>query len=659
MATREELEIMLRDSITPGLRAIARELRELNQTAKDTGSTQVAGNVDNLARSFRGLSESTNSALRGLTAVGNYVLGFSKAVLGVGGAAEGIERLTEGLKEFAYSTVQMSNFAKDTKFTTENISSMQYAMQAMGKSTQEANSYIGAFASRLDDLETYRQDSTFFKQLEAMPGRGAQFASGLLEQMDKGASRETLKNQILDFYESVRTPAKNYLQQIFGVPASVFKDLREYQNIVGATFDINAQSARKFVINNTVLTKYMEEEWKRFADHALIDINRVGDSLVKGVKDQHGFSEFLKQGWNELTVILQQDKKDLLDLIELVKNVTKTVTEAKEFVKESFEKTPGEITKGLGERPAEGTDSFPFLKKFFPDPESAGQRLQGSFAALEEMKIQQENTRLLESIRDTLQKMEEKKGGGVGYAGSAAGPYTGSRSGSVPSTGGGGVAPYPEEFKFPAPGTAPAAIRYNNPGAQYPSEEAKRFGMTGAGQIGGGHLIAGFPTPEQGLASNMDLLSRKYVGMTISDAIRKWSGGSRSSVPGFRGDEVITPEMAKDPNFMLPFFRQMQRAEAGKEWLTEEQMKRGYDIYRSGGTKAFRDRMDEAAARRDAAAKGSANVTVDFGKQQSDAKGTADAALTGGPFKEIKIGREPQSAKAGDPADFNSRWYFQ
>src|SRR4051812_6677593 len=53
-----------------------------------------------------------------------------------------------------------------------------------------------------------------------------------------------------------------------------------------------------------------------------------------------------------------------------------------------------------------------------------------------------------------------------------------------------------------------ASFRYCNPGAQYPSERAARFGQTGYGMIGGGHKIARFPSPVNGAASNFDLLSR-------------------------------------------------------------------------------------------------------------------------------------------------------
>ena len=74
------------------------------------------------------------------------------------------------------------------------------------------------------------------------------------------------------------------------------------------------------------------------------------------------------------------------------------------------------------------------------------------------------------------------------------------------------------------PGSEAASFRYNNPGAQYPSARAARFGQTGFGIIGGGHKIARFPSPVNGAAANFDLLSSNYAGMPMGTAGKKWTG---------------------------------------------------------------------------------------------------------------------------------------
>lgn len=117
----------------------------------------------------------------------------------------------------------------------------------------------------------------------------------------------------------------------------------------------------------------------------------------------------------------------------------------------------------------------------------------------------------------------------------------------------------------------PASVRYNNPGAMYPGPVADRFGSTGTEIIGGGHKIAVFPDPVSGAAAQFALLDRGYAGMTIADAIKKWSGGNHSDAYARRVAEQtgidpgtrLTPEMLRDPNFAVPLARTMAGWEAG------------------------------------------------------------------------------------------------
>ena len=93
----------------------------------------------------------------------------------------------------------------------------------------------------------------------------------------------------------------------------------------------------------------------------------------------------------------------------------------------------------------------------------------------------------------------------------------------------------------------PASIRYNNPGAQYPSTRAAAFGQLGYGIIGGGHKIAHFPHPVNGAAANFDLMYRNYTGMTIGAAGDKWTGGNGFGVPGYDPNAILTTGMMDDP----------------------------------------------------------------------------------------------------------------
>ena len=136
-------------------------------------------------------------------------------------------------------------------------------------------------------------------------------------------------------------------------------------------------------------------------------------------------------------------------------------------------------------------------------------------------------------------------------------------------------------------GTTPghfANVRFNNPGAMYPGAAATEFGSTGTGVIGGGHKIAYFPTPVHGAAANMqNLASAGYVGLPISQAISRWSGGSRAAVPGFDPSTVITPEMMRDPRFVVPFVRAIASGEApGQYPMSDAQWQQAFNWYKAG-----------------------------------------------------------------------------
>jgi uncharacterized protein (TIGR02594 family) len=140
-----------------------------------------------------------------------------------------------------------------------------------------------------------------------------------------------------------------------------------------------------------------------------------------------------------------------------------------------------------------------------------------------------------------------------------------------------------------------ATDRYNNPGAQWPTERAVRYGMSGYGVIGGGNKIAAFPTPVHGAAANMDLLAHRYAGKTIGQAAREWSGGGRGAVPGYSSDQRITPELARDPNFMIPFMRSHVAGEGTRRPLTDQQWADAFRLYRSGG-RGWDERLPALAA---------------------------------------------------------------
>lgn len=102
-----------------------------------------------------------------------------------------------------------------------------------------------------------------------------------------------------------------------------------------------------------------------------------------------------------------------------------------------------------------------------------------------------------------------------------------------------------------------ASIRTNNPGAMWGGSHAKRWGATDDLILkdGQSNHIAVFPTKVKGAAAQFDLWRRAYTGLSLTAAIRKWSGGNSSSAymafltkhTGLAAESVVTADVLAGP----------------------------------------------------------------------------------------------------------------
>jgi hypothetical protein len=138
-----------------------------------------------------------------------------------------------------------------------------------------------------------------------------------------------------------------------------------------------------------------------------------------------------------------------------------------------------------------------------------------------------------------------------------------------------------------ARGPTPANVRSNNPGALKPGAAAQLFDTTGTSIIGRGNTIATFPSPVHGAAANMtNLATQTYVGKTIGQIGRTWTGGAKGGVIGYNPNTVVTAQMMRDPAFMIPFMQAIARNEGGVFPMSDAQWGQAFDWYMAGGVPA-------------------------------------------------------------------------
>jgi hypothetical protein len=129
----------------------------------------------------------------------------------------------------------------------------------------------------------------------------------------------------------------------------------------------------------------------------------------------------------------------------------------------------------------------------------------------------------------------------------------------------------------------PASIRTKNPSAMWPGSISKRFGSTEYETLhdSQNNKIAIFPTVEQGAAAQFALWASKgYLGLTLRNAIYKWSGHNSATayaksladhIPGLSLDTVITiPFLRSDSGWK--FMKLQAQWEAGRVYpMTDAQ----------------------------------------------------------------------------------------
>ena len=136
----------------------------------------------------------------------------------------------------------------------------------------------------------------------------------------------------------------------------------------------------------------------------------------------------------------------------------------------------------------------------------------------------------------------------------------------------------------------PASIRNKNPGAMYPGKSATKFGATVVNIIGGGHKIAEFPSHIHGAAALFDLLRRFYCGLSVLDAITKWSGGNHVDAylaslakSGIKPGDILSSEVLATPDDAIRLAKAMAKHEAGKAYpMTDDDWRKAFALSING-----------------------------------------------------------------------------
>jgi hypothetical protein len=392
---RAEVEIALKDNLSPALRNMARDIRALNRSIRDLGDDGQAG-MEKAGKAVGGLGSMSKNALRDLTAMSSFMSGFTTRLIGSLGTVAALQAVTRAVNDLAYSRVQLSMFAQDSRFAANDIQVMRGAMARMGIDAKQADQYIGGLANKLQELGALKQGSSLFRDLQNMGQGGVNLANQLLGDVKVGDYKKAV-DDIIDVFKKQGPDAQFWMSQTLGIPVSVLKNLDDYRRKVGDVFLANEDAMKRYVNNVESMRQYVNNEFDRMSSHVLEKIDDISGGLDKASKN-HTISDWFNSEVDKTINDANNLYEDLSRIGEKIKSAWDKVTTA----------TSPETTK----------NSLAGAFDPFRTPKKSSDFLFSDMAQ-EQLRTQEDSKKVLEDIRDTLNRMGgEGSGGGGGGAGS-------------------------------------------------------------------------------------------------------------------------------------------------------------------------------------------------------------------------------------------------
>jgi hypothetical protein len=247
--------------------------------------------------------------MRDFSEMGKSIIDVTKDIFGIGGAVESIRQISSAFVDFAKGRVTLQNFAKDTRLSTHDIVVMRRAMEYMGTSADTADTYIASLTTKLQQLRAFKESSPLFQDLTKMGAKGNVEAQLLLSDTQRGDYKKGIMD-ILDFYKSQGPRQQFYLSQILGVPQSILQGLAENMRKVQDVYDSDDAAAKKAYENWVTLKNRWSDEWDRFSDHAVAQINDFWDKMEAQSGHGHGLSDWAKAEFDRTIADAKQAKED-------------------------------------------------------------------------------------------------------------------------------------------------------------------------------------------------------------------------------------------------------------------------------------------------------------------------------------------------------------
>jgi hypothetical protein len=595
---REELllTVNLVDNASQGLAKLRQELQGLSQGQGGQATEKIKRETSELSRLSKQLGGELGNATQRL---------FSfKTGLGAAGAAIGLvgyemQRQFSVIQKYAEDLRNIGIAARNIGVNPGQFRDAVRQMEKFGIDAATAASSINGLAGAVADLQ--RAGSPLRQELLEMAGKSAPAMEKFIEDLKNAKT-------IADRNEVARLAGERLYQNALRETGSEIEAANR-RNALWAKIGYDARVAQAGQIKN--LSKE-EQRWaderdanaKKYAEQ-VGELGNKWDRILDIMNDPFiGPNSLFMSGLKAADALLGQVLEKLQKARVNEDKVNKELPAPEGFFQklnpwnqrnvdrerrmmELEREEQQRIEKENTDEQKKNTDELKALNELLRDAEAAKKQYPNT-GGFQPMSFGGDGFGGAQLIRASLGPSGGGGYPGGGYSdggstpyGSTVGPGTGPGAGQTPAGGGAAGNQGPNNVS----GSDPASIRYNNPGAQYPSARAAElFGQQGYGIIGGGHKIARFLDPTHGAAANLDLFAQKYTGMPLGAAGAKWTGQHGFGVPGYDPKMIVTPEMMKDPAFAIPLMKAMAAREAGRPSpLTDDQWAAAHKLFVQGG----------------------------------------------------------------------------
>jgi hypothetical protein len=140
----------LHDSLSPGVRDIARELNELSRTVRRV-SDDIVDSLKQASDRLAGMNTTYVKSGEDVKDIGGTLLGMARQVLAPAGIIGGLAMVTRYFDNMAVSRLHLSNVARDMGATAQSALTMARAFQMSGDTRQQGEQYRASLSAMFKD----------------------------------------------------------------------------------------------------------------------------------------------------------------------------------------------------------------------------------------------------------------------------------------------------------------------------------------------------------------------------------------------------------------------------------------------------------------------------------------------------------------------------